>query len=220
MKRIVFFGVITDFIQIVFTVFCIFFIPLSEHITLESLVSNRDTKIIVLFLINIVTFAGFIVIFFIEIKRELWLIQHFDYSKKYSSVHLATYKQRYPQLFEDLTDLNWKYYIIYRICKYIYLFNFCFTAIIVFGFYFQSYKTITNFLMSFWFCYSKLNKGCVVAKESLDNSIGYSFYNTVNLSFNRIEMKYKRHVSNSDVIDSLNSSFRSIPGVLELETHL
>jgi len=220
MEKVVFFGVITDIIQIVFSVFCLFFIPLSENISFQTLLSGQDIKIVILFLINIFTFAGFIVIFIIEIKRELWLIHHFDYSKKYSSVHLATYKQRYPQIFEELKDLNWKYFIIYKICRYIYFVNFCFTTIILFGFYFQSYKTITNLLMSIWFCLSKLNKGINVGKESLDNSIGYSFYNTVNLSFNRIDMKFKRHASNSDIIDSLNASFRSMPGVLENETHL
>ena len=220
MKRVVLFGVLTDIIQAVFSVFCIFFIPLSENITLKTVFSGQDIKIVILVLINIFSFAGFIVIFIIEIKRELWLIHHFDYSKKYSSVHLATYKQHYPQIFEELTDLNWKYYIIYKICRYIYLINFCLTIIILLTFYFQSYKTLTNLFMGFWFCFSKLNKGFNLAKESLDNSIGYSFHNTVSLSFNRIDMKFKRHASNSDVIDSLNASFRSMPGMLETETRL
>jgi hypothetical protein len=148
------------------------------------------------------------------------LIDHFDYSKRYSSVHLTSYKQRYPQLFERLSELNWKYYIIYRACRIFYYVNFITTSFLLLFYYYGNYKTVTNLFTSFWFCNEKLSKGINLAKESLENTVGYSYHNTLSLSFNRIDTKFKRHNSTSNP-ESLNASINAVKSLSEIEeTHL
>ena len=90
------------------------------------------------------------------------------------------------------------------------------TSFVLLFFYYSNYKSATTLFTSFWFCNSKLSKGILVAKESLDNGIGYSYYNTLNLAFNRIDTKFKRHNSTSNPesqtnsnADSLNASYRN-----------
>ena len=216
-KWTIFFGFLGDILNLAFSVFCAFFIPLSNFsLTFE------EYKIVFLLLSNFLAFSAFVLIFVIEIKREVWLTDHFDYSKRYSSLHLSSYRQKYPQIFDRLFELNWKYYFLYNLGRYIYYLNFLYTFVTLSYFYFDSYKTIINLFSGFWFCNSKLTRGLKIAEDSLENNAGFSYYNTLSLSFNRIDPKFKRHNSTSNPesnADSLNNSLNG--GFLGLEeTHL
>jgi len=215
-KLNILFGVLGDVTNLFFSLFGILFLPLSSTVTFSLCFS--DPKVLFILLSNFISLCAFILIIVIEIKREIWLIDHFDYSKRYSSVHLATYKQQYPLIFERLSELNLKYYMVYRICSVIYLLNFLTTSAILLIYFYNDYKTVTGMFTNFWFCNSKLLKGKSIAKESFENNIGHSYYNTLSLSFNRIDPKFKRHDSTSNP-DSLNASLRGTFTELE-ETHL
>lgn len=200
------FGFAGDCFNIFFSVFCALF--QSNSFSFEDITKN------LLLLSNFVSFSGFFLVFIIELKREFWLVDHFDYSKRYSSVHLLSYKQNYPQIFDRLSELNWKYFCLYRLCKWVYFLNFIFTLIWFFGFYSYNFKTIIGLFSSFWFCYSKIYRGLKIAEDSLENTLGFSYYNTQSLPFNRIDQKFKRHNSTSNppsnsvsLHDSLNGGF-------------
>ena len=53
-----------------------------------------------------------------------------------------------------------------------------------------------------------------VARDSVENVAGFSYYNTLNLSFNRIDPKFKRHYSTSNPV-SLDASINSVFGTEE-----
>jgi len=61
----------------------------------------------------------------------------------------------------------------------------------------MDYKTITSMITNFWLVYSKVSKGLGIAQESLQNNLGIAYFNSQNLSFNRIDPHFKRHISNS-----------------------
>jgi hypothetical protein len=61
------------------------------------------------------------------------------------------------------------------------------------------YKTITGMITSFWLVYSKVARGLSIAYESLQGNLGIAYFNTQNLSFNRIDPQFKRHISNSNM---------------------
>jgi len=213
-KFTIFVGFLGDIINLLFSVFCVFFIPL-----LDFVITLENYKLVFLLLSNFIAFAAFILIFIIEIKRELWLIDHFDYSKRYNSVHLSSYRQKYPQIFERLSDLNWKYYVLYRVCRWVYYLNYLYTFLMLSIFYYKNYRTIISLFSSFWFCNLKLSRGIKIAEDSVENNTGYSYYNTLSLSFNRIDSKFKRHNSTSNPESAVNSLNNSMNGKLE-ETHL
>ena len=96
-KLNILFGVLGDVTNLFFSLFGILFLPLSSTVTFSLCFS--DPKVLFILLSNFISLCAFILIIVIEIKREIWLIDHFDYSKRYSSVHLATYKQQYPLIF-------------------------------------------------------------------------------------------------------------------------
>ena len=204
-------GAIGDAINIIMATFLIVFIPMSIMIDLTHI------QMVVLLILNTACFTVFLGLFLFEIKRELWLINHLDYSKRYNSVHLATYKDQYPAIFDELAQYNFRYFIFYIITKWVFFINFFTSSFIIIYFYYLDYKTITSLVLSFWFSYSKIRKGLRISKDSLEVDSGFSYYNTLSLSFNRIDTKFKQHYSSSN-IESLNSSFREEPK--HEETHL
>jgi hypothetical protein len=113
-------GFIGDFTSILFSNILIYSIPLRSSYDIWIL-SPLETSI---FIVNLGTLLIFAYLHYIEIKREFWLIKHFDYSRRYNSLHLQTYKQQYPALFEFLNILNSTYYRIYYITRIAYLINF------------------------------------------------------------------------------------------------
>lgn len=198
-------GFLGDFLNTIVCVFSIFFIPLEKY----NLFSVQNY---VLLVSNFICFLSFVVLFTVEILRELWMVKHFDYSKKYSSLHLTTYRERYPHIFNKLSEMNLKYFITYKTTRIIFYINHTITCFVLLYFYYLSYQTITSLFINFWFCHGKLTKGLQVAKDSIENNIGYSYYNTVNMSFNRIDPGFKRHYSTSNPesnSDSLNASFNN-----------
>jgi hypothetical protein len=189
-----------DFVSVSIGTLCVVFVP-------QQLFIIDNLSIIVLFIlsVNILTMFLFMYLFFVELKREFWLVNHFDYSKRYDSLHLQTYKTRYPELFTHLKKINYDYYNLYYALRILYILNILCSASYIVGFNFLDYKTITSLLTSSWFCLSKIRNGIDVSKQSIEYEIGYSYYNIQNLSFNRIDPAFKKHYSTSNV-NSLNDS--------------
>jgi len=53
-------------------------------------------------------------------------------------------------------------------------------------------------ITNFWLAYSKVARGLGIAQESLAGNLGIAYFNAQNLSFNRIDPQFKRHISNSN----------------------
>ena len=121
-KITIFSGFVGDFINTFISIFSLFFIPLT--IPLGTFTITTYT----IFTVNTLCFLSFIFLFLFEIKRELWLINHLDYSKRYSSLHLSSYKDQYPHLFDQLSTLNVKYFLTYRIVRIAFYINFLTTS--------------------------------------------------------------------------------------------
>jgi hypothetical protein len=207
-------GFIGDFTSIILSNILIYSIPLRSPYDIW-LLSPMETSI---FIVNLSTLLIFIYLHYIEIKREFWLIKHFDYSRRYNSLHLQTYKSQYPALFEFLNILNSKYYRIYYITRIAYLINFLASAIYILAFNYSNYTTPTTLFTNIWFCWSKLASGITIASQSIKDGIGYSYYNKLNLSYNRIDIAYKTHQSNSNMDGGSGASGESPNSISPIES--
>jgi hypothetical protein len=174
------------------------FTTLFEISTISALPS-LEWYIILLMVCNILSWCSFVVLYIFELRRELWLVRTFDYSKRYNSVHLVKYKKDYPELFILLERFNYRYYILYRIVKWILLCNIVCSCVIIIYSGYSGYKTITSLFTNFWICLTKVGKGLEIGRNSITQSIGYSYFNTQNLSYNRIDARIKKHISNSNL---------------------
>lgn len=192
-------GIITELLSITISTLAFWFIPQSSEYSYNIiwLLSSIEWYMLTLIITNIVTYVVFLTIIIFEIFRENWLIKTFDYSRKYSSVHLTKYKQDYPEIFTHLEWYNKYYYRLYKVSRIILLINIIYSWICIINFRYADYRTITTLFTNSLICYNKIKKGIQVGKDCIKHNIGYSYYNTVNLSYNRIDAKIKKHTSNS-----------------------
>ena len=203
-------SIIPEFISITISNLAFWFIPQAVDTTIGNSTSRYILSLvsipwpsITLITINLLTTAAFIVLYYFEIRREIWLIGHFDYSRRYHSMHLTRYQRDYPDIFSSLGIHNRQYYMVYRIVRIILLANIIVSACIIIAMDALAtgsidYKTITSMITNFWLAYSKVARGLGIAQESLNGNLGIAYFNIQNLSFNRIDPHFKRHISNSN----------------------
>jgi len=193
-------GFVTEFMSITISSLALWFIPQSIEYSPAIVItySSNVWYVILLININFITWLCFGVLYILEVYRDIWLIRNFDYSKRYNSIHLARYKKDYPETFSILDKLNFIYYQLYRMIRIIVWFNVIFTCIIINLYNYGNYKTITTLFTNSLISFSKVQTGITIARDSLKNSAGYSYFNTVNMSYNRMDPRIKRHISHSN----------------------
>lgn len=204
-------AIIPEFISIGISNLAFWFIPQSSDTSITKSPSGYILSItlnqwptITLIAINLLTTIAFIMLYYFEIRREIWLVRHFDYSRRYHSMHLTRYQRDYPDIFSTLGVYNRQYYMVYRIVRIILFVNMISSACIIIAMDSLAtgnvdYKTITSMITNFWLAYSKIARGLGIAQESLHGNLGIAYFNIQNLSFNRIDPHFKRHLSNSNI---------------------
>lgn len=203
---------ITEIISITISNLAFWFIP--QAIEYDTSIISRMPSLewyqILVILANATSLASFIVLFYIEICREIWLIHNFDYSRRYNSLHLTNYRREYPVLFNHLELLNSRYNWVYYITRLILFANISISTSVIIATNYYGYRTITTLITNFWICYSKISRGLQISRESLKHNLGIAYYNTQNLSFNRIDPARKHHISNSNLQNSIHNNQNSI----------
>lgn len=204
---------VSEFISISISNLALWFIPQTEtySIYLIRFLPFLEWYLILIVCFNLATWFAFIGLYIVEVYREIWLIRNFDYSKRYSSVNLARYKSDYPEIFSFLDKLNYLYFYAYYIIRWIVFINIIISSWIIIKWNYADYKTITSLFINFWISMNKIYSGMVIARESSKNTAGNAYFNTMNLSFNRIDPRIKRHLSNSNM-PSISPSADNSPG--------
>ncbi len=145
---------------------------------------------------NFLTLASFLYTYWVEVKRENWIINHLDYDENESEYNLHKFKDSYSKITSRLEEINAKYFKTYKTLKYLYVCNFIFSAVLVFHFFYLDYRTITTLLTNIILCWSKISKGYELAEKSVKSEIALSYYNFVNISFNIIDPDYINRTTN------------------------
>lgn len=198
---------LSEFISITISNLSIWFIPQSTTYSYDIVqyIIFQEWYIILICLVNLLSWLAFIALYCIEIYREIWLIRNFDYSKRYSSVNLTRYKSDYPEIFSMLDRINYLYFYAYYIIRWIVFTNIIISSSIIIKYNYSDYKTITTLFINFWIAYNKVNSGISIARESAKNNSGNAYFNTLKMSFNRIDPRIKRHISTSNMPSVENS---------------
>lgn len=141
---------------------------------------------------NFLTLFYFIYLYMVELNREKWLISNFDYDKERTDESIIIVKNEYPEIYDTLQDKNYKYMKAYEYMAILYSFNMFFSAILLFHYYYYDYRTVTVFLTNLILCSNKIRIGRLISKESFEKGYAYSFYNTKNISFNKIDSRFEK----------------------------
>ena len=176
---------------------------------------------------NFITLCYFIYLYWIELRRERWMISHFDYDKEKPDENILTLKTDYPDIMEKLQKHNHKYMLTYKYLHILYIANFLFSAILVLYFYYLDFRTITALITNTALCTNKIRVGRNVAYSSYHNEHAFSFYNTKNISFNVIDPRFRIEddpdyiITESGVDRNIQSDSKYNPkGVESLHRHI
>lgn len=141
---------------------------------------------------NFFTLFGFMYLYRIELKREKWMISHLEYDSTKGNENILTLKNDYPDIMDKLQIFNKQYVKWYKVIRFLYIFNFIFSAVLVLYYYYFSYQTATVLVTNTILCWGKIKNGLKVATDSLDKEHAYSYFNIKHLCFNDIDPKFKK----------------------------
>ena len=182
----------SDCFKAVMASLLVIFVPqqCEEHIcSVTENVSNLTDFNSFVLAFNFFTLAMFAVLYYVELKREQWLIVKFDHSDKEDDFNLKTLQQLacHDALFQKLDALNQRYFKIYFHLRFVFVLNFLFSMILIYAFYFLDYKSITVLLTNVALCWNKIQKGIQISRQSLQERLAYSFFQVKNISFNVLQ---------------------------------
>lgn len=161
----------------------------------ENIFNLIDFNVFVL-AFNFFTLTYFIYLYYVELRRESWLINTLDYDNTKNEDNIETLKEHYPEVMNQLQTYNYTYMKTYQYLQYIYVVNFVSSAVLVLYYYYFDYRTATALCTNIVLCWSKISNGKTVSKESYKNERAYSYFNIKHLSFNTIDPKYKKDDNN------------------------
>lgn len=108
---------------------------------------------------NFLTLGYFIYLYYIEIKREDWMIRHFDANEKLGEDNILQYKRTYPTVFNELDQYNAKYARSYKIMLFLYTSNAILSGFLLFYYYFLDFRTVSGYLTNILLCSTKILRG-------------------------------------------------------------
>ena len=139
---------------------------------------------------NIATFTLFCLLFLVEVKRDQWIMKHFELDTNESITYINSFRAEYLTLFRKLHTYNTLYYRGYQTMTLVYCINVMLSCIVLFHYYYD-FTTVTVLLTNVIICGSKLYNGLIVSKTSLDNNIPKCYFSKIYVSFNAIDSDYK-----------------------------
>ena len=153
---------------------------------------------------NFITLTYFIYLYWVELRRESWMIKHLEYNDSKNENEIVYLKDTYPEVIERLNIFNKQYMRAYTILQYIYMINFLVSAVLVLHFYYYDYRTATTLVTNFILLSNKIRVGKKISRESYNKEYAYSFFNTKNLSFNEIDPDYAK-MQNKGLLEEMEN---------------
>ena len=163
-------------------------------------------NIFVLFF-NLFTALSFLLLYFIEIKREQWIMKHFQKDPEENDNYIEKFYLQYEGLFRKLFNYNTLYNVTYKAITFIYLTNSVLSAVI-FYFHYYDITTITNLITNLLLCSRKIYLGLYLSYTSLANNSPTCYYTREFISFNSIDIGVRNIAKYNTYLDSQNGKIR------------
>ena len=187
-----------EFYKILMGTFLVIFVPQKcegKICTIRQNFFNGNLINYVGNIFNFITFSSILILYFIEINRENWCIQHLDIDDEKSTNNLDEEIENYPEFKIKMKQLNTNYiYSIYTSIFFM-LINFVISGVTIY----QSYagiNSINTFLSFFMLVFIKLYNSWTVASLSIKNERANSAYMKEPKTYNTIDIDYKKDKPN------------------------
>jgi hypothetical protein len=137
-------------------------------------------------LFNCFTMFCFSLLYLIEIKRDEWMMKHFELDTDKADSNLDYFRSKYRPLFRKLNNYNSMYYTCYKSICVIYICNVGISVAILYYAYYDL-TTVTVLLTNISLCSTKIYNGIIVSRSSLEKNVPMCYYSKIFLSFNKID---------------------------------
>lgn len=159
----------------------------------------KEFKLFVL-TFNIFTSIAFLSMYFIEIKRDQWLMKHFERDEEQNDKNLESYHLQYEELFRKLDNYNAIYYICYKITAFIYITN-TILSCILFYFYYYNSTTITTLMSNILLCSQKIYYGLYLSHTSLVKKLPIPYCSRSFITFNSIDITVRNATEYNSLVN-------------------
>jgi hypothetical protein len=157
-------------------------------------------------IVNFVLFGLFIITYIYELKREFFMLEHFDTMKDYPDNHLTLVINKYDSVNKQINNFN-KHYNKLCISLYVFFFfNWIVSAVLVFHYFYLDKTTISTMITNFLLVFTKIHKGYMVS-GSIKDKLYVSCFLPENFVYNIMNIeKYGEHANqpytdnNNDVV--------------------
>lgn len=145
-----------------------------------SELSNYNIFVVIL---NFVLFGLFLYTYIYEIRREFFMIKHFDTEYGFPDDNLSKIIIKYEDINISMNKFNLYYHNLCLLLYFMFIFNWITSAILVFHYFYLDKTTITAMIMNFLLVFSKIHKGYLVSTAS-KNSLYVSSFLPENFIYN------------------------------------
>eukprot|EP00743_Colponemidia_sp_Colp-15_P009351 GILK01010222.1.p1 GENE.GILK01010222.1~~GILK01010222.1.p1 ORF type:complete len:267 (-),score=26.56 GILK01010222.1:112-912(-) len=136
---------------------------------------------------NFLTLFVLVSSIFVALRRERWLIEYLDFDPALGPHHLPNVLPDYPHFGDQLRRHNRISFSVDLLCLCCMILNAIFSAVLVFGLYYDGFRTITVFLTNSLLIAARLLNSTSVNYQSWMNDYGLSLFKTAHVSFNVID---------------------------------
>jgi hypothetical protein len=142
--------------------------------------------------VNFITLGCFVLLYIVEYRRENWCIEYLDIDNDKPNTNLKTEIDKYPEYKEKMMLLNNDYNNISMLVVGMNIINFILSAILIYGYYYLDYKSITVLLTNIILIVDKIINCFNVSKKSVQDVLPISAYMTTPIIFNIIDKDYRK----------------------------
>jgi hypothetical protein len=126
------------------------------------------------------------ILYFIELKRDQWILKHFETDKRKLCLDMDDFTLQYRYLFEKLKNYNVIYYVSYKMIIIIYISNTILSSFLVY-IYFYDITTLTFLIGNILLCSQKVYYGMRVSYNSYVKNLPMCYFLKNFISFNTIK---------------------------------
>lgn len=160
--------------------------------TIVDNLTNLTNYNIAVTTINFITLGCFIILYVVEYMRENWCIEYLDIDNDKANTNLKTEIDKYPEYKEKMMLLNNRYNNVSILVVCMNIINFILSAVLIYGYYYLDYKSITVLLTNVILIVDKIINCFNVSKKAVQDILPISAYMTTPVIFNIIDKDYRK----------------------------
>jgi len=159
---------------------------------------------------NFITLASFLILYYIQLKREAYIISHLEVDKSLADNSLEINLQPYPNILKRINDHNRRFLLLSKVTTVIFTLNIIFSAILIFYFYYDGWRSVTTFVANVLLSTTKLTNSMTLDLKTLEGkTLALSSTRQEPISYNAIDPDYKNILELTNPVSHIVNIFKT-----------